>query len=144
MAHVAKFYSRLWLICSVGEHQNFQCLKLIEIVILWVYYNIPFWLRLVFRQFRGIDFQLLVNHLLTSLFELRIIDEVSVHGMRIWFILLIKSDLKWCIHLSRGQKKSTEGCSKFKSLETRQVQERLFSTLYHMQVPKWDRTRCPE
>ena len=22
--------------------------------------------------------------------------------MRIWFILLIKSDLKWCIHLSRS------------------------------------------
>ena len=26
----------------------------------------------------------------------------------------------------------------------RQVQERLVSTLEHMQVPKWDRTRCPE
>ena len=43
------------------------------------------------------------------------------------------------------QKRSTEGCSKFKSPETRQVQERLLvSTLEHMQVPKWDRTRCPE
>ena len=42
------------------------------------------------------------------------------------------------------QKRSTEGCSKFKSPETRQVQERLVSTLKHMQVPKWDRTRCPE
>ena len=41
-------------------------------------------------------------------------------------------------------KRSTEGCSKFKSPETRQVQERLVSTLEHMQVPKWDRTRCPE
>ena len=28
--------------------------------------------------------------------------------------------------------------------ETRQVQERLVSTLEHLQVPKWDRTRCPE
>ena len=37
-----------------------------------------------------------------------------------------------------------EGCSKFKGPETRQVQERLVSTLEHMQVPKWDRTRCPE
>ena len=36
------------------------------------------------------------------------------------------------------QKRSTEGCSKFKSQETRQVQERLVSTLEHMQVPKWD------
>ena len=41
------------------------------------------------------------------------------------------------------QKRSTEGCSKFKSPETRQVQERLVSTLEHKQVPKWDRTRCP-
>ena len=39
---------------------------------------------------------------------------------------------------------STEGCSKLKSPETRQVQERLVSTLEHLQVPKWDRTRCPE
>ena len=42
----------------------------------------------------------------------------------------------------KKQKRSTEGCSKFKSPETRQVQERLVSTLEHMQVPKWDRTRC--
>ena len=46
-------------------------------------------------------------------------------------------------HITK-QKRSTEGCSKFKSLETRQAQERLVSTLEHMQVPKWDRTRCPE
>ena len=39
---------------------------------------------------------------------------------------------------------STEGCSKLKCPETRQVQERLGSTLKHMQVLKWDRTRCPE
>ena len=42
------------------------------------------------------------------------------------------------------QKRSTEGCSKFKSPEKRQVQERFVSTLEHVQVPKWDRTRCPE
>ena len=36
------------------------------------------------------------------------------------------------------KKRSTEGCSKFKSPETRQVQESLVSTLEHMQVPKWD------
>ena len=42
------------------------------------------------------------------------------------------------------QKRSTEGCSKFKSPETSQVQERLVSTLEHMQVQKWDRARCPE
>ena len=27
---------------AFGEHQNFPCFKLIEIVILWVYYTIPF------------------------------------------------------------------------------------------------------
>ena len=48
------------------------------------------------------------------------------------------------IPMGTKQKRSTEGCSKFKSPETRQVQERLVSTLEHMQVPKWDRTRCPE
>ena len=31
---------------------------------------------------------------------LRITDEGSVPEMRIWSILLLKSDLKWCIHLS--------------------------------------------
>ena len=46
--------------------------------------------------------------------------------------------------LNAKQKRSTEGCSKFKCPETRQVQERLVSTLEHMQVPKWDRIRCPE
>ena len=44
----------------------------------------------------------------------------------------------------KKQNRSTEGCSKLKSPETRQVHERLVSTLEHMQVPKWDRTRCPE
>ena len=33
---------------------------------------------------------------------LRITDEGSVPDMRIWSILLIKFDFKWCIHLSRS------------------------------------------
>ena len=45
---------------------------------------------------------------------------------------------------SRKQKRSTEGYSKFKSPETRQVQERLVSTLEHMQVPKWDPLQIQE
>ena len=49
----------------------------------------------------------------------------------------------YIINYLNKQKRSTEGCSKLKSPETRQVQERLVSTLEHMQVPKWDRTRCP-
>ena len=34
--------------------------------------------------------------------SLRITDEGSVPEMRIWSILLIQSDLKWCIHLSKS------------------------------------------
>ena len=44
----------------------------------------------------------------------------------------------------KKQNRCTEGCSKLKSPETRQVQERLVSTLENMQVPKSDMTRCPE
>ena len=33
---------------------------------------------------------------------LRITDEGSIPEMRIWSILFIKSDIKWCIHLSRS------------------------------------------
>ena len=44
----------------------------------------------------------------------------------------------------KSKNRSTEGCSKLKSPETKQVQERLVSTLEHLQVPKWDRTRCSE
>ena len=44
----------------------------------------------------------------------------------------------------QSKNRSTEGCSKLKSPETRQVQEILVSALEHLQVPKWDRTRCPE
>ena len=46
--------------------------------------------------------------------------------------------------LIESKNRSTEGCSKLKSPETRQVQEILVSTLEHLQAPKWDRTRCPE
>ena len=40
--------------------------------------------------------------LLKILFWLGVTDEGSVPEMRIWSILLIISDLKWCIHLSRS------------------------------------------
>ena len=41
-------------------------------------------------------------------------------------------------------KEKYQGIFEIQSPEKRQVQERLVSTLEHMQVPKWDRTRCPE
>ena len=40
--------------------------------------------------------------LLMYIVWLRITDEGLVPEMRIWSIILIKSDLKWCIHLSRS------------------------------------------
>ena len=55
----------------------------------------PFWLQLVFA-FWGNNFQLL-NPL-----WLKITDEGSLPEIRIWSILLNKSDLKWCILLSRS------------------------------------------
>ena len=47
------------------------------------------------------------------------------------------------IHRNIRQKISTEGCSKFKRSGDKTSSGDI-STLEHMQVPKWDRTRCPE
>ena len=52
-------------------------------------------LEILRNTFWCITFQLL-NYSV----RLGITDEGSVREMRIWFILLMKSDLKWCIHLS--------------------------------------------
>ena len=71
-------------------------LKLTEIVILWVHYTIPFGFSLIWH-FLDITFQLL-NYFVW----LRITDEGSLPEMCIWSILLIISDLKWCIYLSRS------------------------------------------
>ena len=58
-----------------------------------VYYTIPFGFSL-FKHFRAS----LINFLNYIVWQ-RITDEVSIPEMRIWSILLIKSDLKWCIHV---------------------------------------------
>ena len=79
------------------ESIKFSMIKLFEIVILWVYYTIPFGFSLFFWHVWDISYQLL-----KLLVWLRTTDEGSVPEMRIWSILLIKSDLKWCIHLSRS------------------------------------------
>ena len=42
MAYVAQFYGRLRLIRSILNASKFSALKLIEILILWVYYTIHF------------------------------------------------------------------------------------------------------
>ena len=65
-------------------------------MLLWVYYTTPFGLSLIWH------FQDITFHVLNYFVWLRITDEDSVPEMRIWPILLIKSDLKRCIHLSRS------------------------------------------
>ena len=95
-AHVAKFYGRLRLIRGVFIASKFSVLKLIRIVILWVYYIIPFGLSLIGTF--GASLFIFLNYFVW----LRIYDEGSVHEMRIWSILLIKSDLKCCMYLSRS------------------------------------------
>ena len=96
-AHVAKFYSRLRLVRSVLRASKFSVLKLIEIVIFWVYYTISFGFSFFWALF-GNTFQLLLNYFVW----LRITDEGLVPEMRIWSILLITSESKWCIQISRS------------------------------------------
>ena len=98
-AHVAKFCGRLRLIRSVLGASQFSVFKLIEIVILWVNYTIP--LSLLALACFG-TFWISLSNLWTYFVWLRITDEGSVPETHIWSILLIQSDLKWCIHLSRS------------------------------------------
>ena len=92
--HVAKFYVRLQLIRSVLRASKFSVLKFIEIVILWIYYMASLLASASFGTFVTSLFNIL-NYFVW----LRIIDEGSVPEMRIWSILLMKSDSKCCIHL---------------------------------------------
>ena len=76
----------------------FPCFKFIEIVILWVFYTIPVGFTLLWHFWAS-----LLNFLYYMYFVwLRITVEGSVPETHIWSILLIKSVLKWCIHLGRG------------------------------------------
>ena len=56
----------------------------------------PFWLQLIYA------FWALHFNFFNFFVWLRITDEGSLPGMRIWSILLIESELKWCINLKRG------------------------------------------
>ena len=97
MTHVAKLYDRPRLIRSVLRASTFSVLKFNEIcIILWVYYTIPFGFSL-FRHFLASLFNFL-NYFVW----LRITEEASVPQMHILSILVINSDIKWCIHLIRG------------------------------------------
>ena len=68
---------------AFGEHKTFPCLKLIEIVILLVYYTIHFGFSLFFALF-GHFFSIFLIQV-----WLRITDEDAVPEMRIWSISLI-------------------------------------------------------
>ena len=94
-AHVARFYGRPRLIRSVLRASKFSVKIDRNCKFLGLLHH-PFWLKLLSALF-GIIFQL-YNYFLW----LRITDEGSIPEMRIWSILLIKSDLKWCIHFRRS------------------------------------------
>ena len=86
MAHLAKFYGRLWLIPIILKVSKFSVYNLNAIVILPVYYTIPFGFSL-FGHF-------LTFPCLNYFVWLRITDEGRVLEMCIQSILLIKSNLK--------------------------------------------------
>ena len=108
--YIYRFARKIWLPslevynCStvdLGWFVAFGSIKIYRVKIdrncnLWVYYTIPFGLSF-FQYFLALFFNLF-NYFLC----LMITDEGSIPEMRIWSILLIKSDLKWCIHLGRS------------------------------------------
>ena len=83
-AHVVKFYGRLRLVRSVLRASKFSVLKLAEIVILWVYYTMPFGFTLFLALFRH-HFSTFINIFVWP----GITDEGLVPEMRIWSRLLI-------------------------------------------------------
>ena len=97
-AHVPKFYSRLRLICSVWRALKFSVFEIDRNCNSVGFHTIPFGFSLYLGTFGASIFNLFYYYFVW----LRITDEGSVPEMRIWSILLIKSDLKWCIHLSRS------------------------------------------
>ena len=65
-AHAVKFVGRFRLIGSVWRASKFSVFKLIEIVILWVYYTIPFGFSL-FWHFLSLLFNFLIQHVWLTL-----------------------------------------------------------------------------
>ena len=93
--HITSTVDFGWFV-AFGEHQNFPCLKLIEIVILWVFYTIPFGFNL-FSHLLVITFLLFKLHCLAK-DHWRGFSTRNAHMVHI--VNLIR--LKWCIHLSRS------------------------------------------
>ena len=65
-AHVAKFYNRLRLIYSVLRASKFSVLKLMKIVIVWVYYTIPVGFSFFLALFWALFFQPFQLHCLAK------------------------------------------------------------------------------
>ena len=88
------FLIHLIYLCTCWEHQNFRIKIDWNCNVVGLLHH-PFWFQLVLA---------LLGHTFptfeTPLFLLSFTDEGSVPEMRKWSVLLIKSDLKWCIHLS--------------------------------------------
>ena len=111
-----------------------------------VFNLVTFWCRTVIRHSDIFSWRFYGFYVIKSLIALHvhvILLNLPCHNL----IFIFRLSAYWFFKKNKTvmkQKRSTEGCSKYKSPETRQVQERLVSTLEHMQVPRWDRTRCPE
>ena len=119
-----------WILGWIRRHwHNFPCLKLIEIVIVWVHFTIPF--RCNFFLDFGASYLTFIQHFVW----LRITDEGSITEMRIWLLLLIQSDFK--------QNRSTEGCSKLKRSVDMTSSGKNGLNIRTNASHKWDRTRCP-
>ena len=81
---------------GVPESMNVFRVKIDFNWMLWVNYTIPFGFNII------CNLRTYFSNCWNEVVFLRITDEGSVPEIRLWFILLIKSDLKWCIHLSRS------------------------------------------
>ena len=89
-------YSDKVAVCSKHgtwqKEEGFNCEESFECESKWyLYYYLEF-LHILCITFR----------LLNNIVRLRITNEGWVSEMRIWSILIIQSDSKWCIHLSRS------------------------------------------
>ena len=94
-AHVANTVDFNWLV-AFWEHQNFPFLKLLKLCFCW-FITLSLLPSPCFGTF-WVSFFNFLNYFVW----LRITNEGSVPGMRIWSILFIISYLKWRIHLSRN------------------------------------------
>ena len=88
---------RFKMVTELMKHPVYLTLSFLYIKMIT---NILFWMNYIYWYTWLIE--LSIFNFWNYFVWLRITDEGSVPEMRIWSILLIKSDLKWSIHLSRS------------------------------------------